>query len=120
MYRKVVAIALLAALLLVVVGCTGQANQETSAQPPAEAGGTEPESKPNAEELYAKITTDMGYDEVMAVMEEHKPFLKNEGAINTPTGQITTNNVSWKLGKSVITVIFQDKVVIGKDLSTTP
>lgn len=92
--------------------------------------GAESESKPKSEpkseanaisaaDLYALIATEMAYDEVMEIMAGHKPFLQNEGAINTPTGQIMTDNVSWKIGKSIITVIFQDKIVIGKDLTNT-
>lgn len=112
------------------VGCDNEGSAVQQAEPEQTEHGTEntekakPESMSganavNAADLYAQITTDMSYDEVMEIMARHKPFLQNEGAINTPTGQILTDNVSWKIGKSIITVIFQDKIVIGKDLANT-
>lgn len=131
MCRKFLVVCVMVSVLLCVfAGCEESAEQENITPPPVssetETVPEETEEKTadqvveqNLEELYAQINTDMSYDEVMGVMSEYKPFLQSEGAIDTPTGQIITDNVSWKIGKSIITVIFQDKKVLGKDLSTT-
>ena len=137
--RKFLVVCVMVSVLLCVfAGCEEGTEQGNITPPPA---GSETETVPgeaeekdvgqfveqkaeknieqNPEELYVQINTNMSYDEVMEVMAGHKPFMQNEGAIDTPMGQITTDNVSWKIGKSIITVIFQDKKVLGKDLSTT-
>jgi len=131
MCRKfLVVCVMISVLLCVFAGCEESTEQGNITPPPASSeteivpGGTEGKAadqvvEQNPEELYTQINTDMSYDEVMEVMAEYKPFLQSEGAIDTPMGQIATDNVSWKIGKSIITVIFQDKKVLGKDLSTT-
>lgn len=107
-------------LSLILAGC-GSSSQPAAA-PSQPATNTQAQTEPakqkvDAETLYGKITTGMSYDEVMQIMAGQKPFMTNEGAIDTPTGRITTNNVSWKIDGSVITVIFQDKKVIAKDIT---
>ena len=105
MSRKMFVV-ILCLLMLLVAGCSNE---------PEEPAATEQEIA--HEDLYEQIETGMEYDEVMAIMAGHEPLLENEGAINTPTGQITTQNVSWKFGDDIITAIFQDGVLLGKDLT---
>ncbi len=76
-------------------------------------------SKPtgDAEALYGKIEAGMSVDDVFAIMEDHEPFTESESTINTPVGQTIMKTVSWKIGKHVITVIFENGALQSKDLS---
>lgn len=133
MFNRFLIVGICALLILAAVGCSEQPTaQDVSPEDTSEVSETtgdeiettkpdnnvaEPEVATNPEELYEQITTGMSYEEVMAIMAGHEPFLENEGAVDTPMGQITTQNVSWKIGDSIITAIFQDGELLGKDLT---
>lgn len=121
---RLIIIAGICITLLFAVGCSNP----TAAQDTTKAADTveqvtdaiEPNPEPiqaDSEALYSQIEMGMAYDEVIAIIAGHEPFMKTEGAIDTPTGQIITQNISWKIGNHIITAIFQDNKLIGKDLT---
>ena len=126
MIRRIIIVGLCVLLLFAVVGCSDEPTTQDATTPNApETSKTdveatdepEPDTQVSAEELYGQIESGMSYNEVMTVMAGHDPFLENEGAVDTPAGRITTQNVSWKIGKHIITAIFQDDELLGKDLT---
>lgn len=132
MLRRILIVIICVLCLWAVAGCSEEpAVMQDAAQSEAPATEIEAPAMPeqevevntvtaSAEELYGQIETGMSYEEVMAVMAGHDPFIENEGAIDTPAGQITTQNVSWKIGNHIITAIFQDGKLLGKDLTKIP
>lgn len=50
-------------------------------------------------------------------MEDYKSFTESESTVNTAAGQIVMKTVSWKIGKHIIIVIFENGALQSKDLS---
>ena len=76
---------------------------------------TEPEVDP--EELYEQLETGMSMEDTYAVMEGFKPFTETEATTETPIGTIEMKTTSWKVGKHLITVIFENKILQSKSIS---
>lgn len=79
------------------------------------AGCSKPAGDPEA--LHEQIEAGMSVDDVFAIMEGHKPFTESESTVNTAAGQIVMRTVSWKIGKHIIIVIFENGALQSKDLS---
>jgi hypothetical protein len=79
------------------------------------AGCSKPTGDPEA--LYEQIEAGMSVDAVFAIMEDHEPFTESESTVNTAAGQIVMKTVSWKIGKHIIIVIFENGALQSKDLS---
>ena len=120
MSRSILATFLSIAVLLLLVGCGGsglpadiQVNPDTTqAQPP--------QQEADARVLYDQITSGMSYDEVMQIMAGASAFMSDEGEVDTPAGKITTQTVSWRVGRALLVVIFENGKVISKDLTQMP
>jgi hypothetical protein len=118
--RLILTVFLVLALSLPIIGC---GNTSTPAVSPTQSDPAphQPEQqKVDVNALYGQIATGMSYDEVMQIMTGYKPFMANEGEIDTPAGKITTQTVSWQIDKHLLIVIFENKEVLSKDLTKMP
>lgn len=71
----------------------------------------------DAEALYGKIESGMSIDKVLTVMDGHKPLTESESTIDTAIGKVVMKTMSWKIGKHLITVIFENGVLQSRDLT---
>lgn len=74
---------------------------------------TKTETKEDANVIYDKIQTGMTFEQVQSLIGK-EPVQKTESTADTPTGKIEIKNYSWRVGKSLITVIFENNKVTQK------
>ena len=98
-------------VLLFLTGCSSNQQTEKTTTPATQPATSE---KPDANDIYEKIQTGMTIEQVQSLIGK-KPISQSESSTDTPAGKIEIKELSWQIGKAVITVIFENGKVTAKN-----
>lgn len=113
MKKILVPVMLFLFLFALLVGCGGNPQNKETSSATTPTKTTQVKQKEDADAIYDKIQTGMTFEQVQSLIGK-EPVQKTENTADTPAGKVEIKNYSWQVGKSLITVIFENNKVTQK------